>query len=135
MLFTVMRSMGAPSGSGIVSVTITSFSGLAAIRSSAVPEKTPCVAQEYTSRAPSATRASTASMSEPAVSISSSMITAVLPATSPMTFMSSVRSSLPRRRFSTIASGARSFSAKFRAFFAKPSSLTTTTSGSSLAWM
>jgi hypothetical protein len=52
-----------------------------------------------------------------------------------MTFISSVRSSLPSRRFSTIASGALSFSAKLRAFLANPSSLTTTTSDSSLAWM
>ena len=63
------------------------------------------------------------------------MMTAVLPLTSPMTFITSVRSSLPRRRFSTIASGADRSSAKFRAFFAKPSSLTTTMSSSCLALM
>ncbi len=63
------------------------------------------------------------------------MITAFLPATSPMMFISSVLSSLPTRRFSTMASGAPSFSAKLRAFLAKPSSLTTTMSSSCLSLM
>ena len=50
-------------------------------------------------------------MSVPAVSISSSTMIARLPRTSPMTFMTSARSRLPRRRFSMIASGASRISA------------------------
>src|SRR5207244_3325773 len=85
--------------------------------------------------APVAPASATASMIEPAVSISSSMLTAFLPSTSPMMFISSVLSSLPTRRFSTMASGAPRISAKLRAFLANPSSLTTTMSSRSLARM
>jgi len=49
-----------------------------------------------------------------------------LPRTSPMTLSTSVRSWLPMRRFSTMARGASSSSAKVRARLAKPRSVTTT---------
>ena len=49
-----------------------------------------------------------------------------------MTFISSARSRLPTRRFSMIASGASSSSAKARARLAKPRSVTTTRSSRSL---
>ena len=75
---------------------------------------------------PSRCRASTIWMSVPAVSISSSTMMARLPRTSPMTLRTSARSWLPMRRFSTIARGASSSSAKVRARLAKPRSVTTT---------
>ena len=43
---TVMRDRSAEAGSGMVSVTTTSVMGDSRIRSSAGPEKTPCVASE-----------------------------------------------------------------------------------------
>ncbi len=68
----------------------------------------------------------TISISVPAVSISSSTMMARLPRTSPMTLSTSARSWFPIRRFSTMASGASSSSAKVRARLAKPRSVTTT---------
>ncbi len=64
---------------------------------------------------------------EPAVSISSSTVSATLPSTSPMTFRVSVWSSLPPRLFSMIAWGALSLAARSRARLVMPISVATPT--------
>ena len=68
-----------------MSVTTISSNGAADRFSHALPEKTPCVAQANTRRAPSSMTVSPAARSVLAVSIRSSTMTAVLSRTSPIT--------------------------------------------------
>ena len=81
----------------MVSVTMTSVSGLSAMRSSAEPENTVRGAAVDLLRARVLERGDGLDQRS-AVSISSSMMTAVLPPTSPMMFITSVRSAAFRRR-------------------------------------
>src|ERR671915_244449 len=77
---------GAPSFSGMVSVTTMPASGPSLRISKARPEKRPCVATAKTSSAPSSSTVWAAALSVPPVAMMSSTITAVRFFTSPITY-------------------------------------------------
>ena len=132
---TLMESILSLRGScmGRVSVTIKRLSALCSRRSSAGPESTPWVQAAETTFAPCPLSSVATSTIVPAVSTSSSMISASWPATSPIRCSTCAWSSLATRRFSHRASGTPSRSAMLRARLALPRSGATTTPRNSRA--
>ena len=112
----------------IVSVVMTVSRREAAMRSTAGPERTPCVVQASTRLAPASMIAVAAAQTVPAVSIMSSMITAAQPVTSPMMRISSTWFARTRR-LSMIASVASRRFAYARARSTPPASGETTAMG------
>ena len=123
---TTIRSNRLLSGRAIVFATASSSIGDAFSRSTAGPERSACVAQQYTARAPSRFSAAAASVTVPAVSIRSSGMRQSFPSTSPTTLTTSAMFA-DGRRLSMIASDALSRLAKPRAILADPTSGATTT--------
>ena len=121
---TVMLGIRLCSGSGMESVTIISLIGELLRCSTAGPEKMPGDAAVDIASAAFVDDAHGLRERTRGIN-SSSTIRACLPSTLPMTFLASVMPLLPRRRFSTMASGASRRSASLRAFLAKPSSAET----------
>src|SRR5690606_30159348 len=118
--------LGGSSSCTMVLVTMTSWMGACRGRSMAGPDRTGWVAQASTLSAPRAIRARAASAMVPAVSIMSSTMMHVLPATSPTTLTTSA-SLGAGRRLSMMAKGNPRRSPRRRARVTPPVSGETTT--------